>query len=291
MIENIDTGDKFLENEINIELEKASDENTLSAPLENTAPKHENDKMEVHHHPQVEKKNFKEYLLEGLMIFVAVTLGFFAENIREHVGEKKHEKQYIQSFFEDVSSDEEKLSFLASEMDEQIRNADSIILLLPHIDNKTPANNIYMGFRGLIRQMDIHLFVNDRTISELRNSGSMRLIDDKQVSDSIVTYYKAVDAVQYLFTFLFDYKEGLRKTYPEILNSRNYDAVDDTTDRIINPPYPLFLKSTEKDAINKVLLTVSDIRGLSTIIARHISDLHKRTSTLKKFIANKYHLE
>jgi len=31
--------------------------------------------MEVHHH-KVEKKNFKEYLLEGLMIFIAVTVGF-----------------------------------------------------------------------------------------------------------------------------------------------------------------------------------------------------------------------
>ncbi len=31
--------------------------------------------MEVHHHPHVEKKNFKEYLLEGLMIFLAVSMG------------------------------------------------------------------------------------------------------------------------------------------------------------------------------------------------------------------------
>jgi hypothetical protein len=45
--------------------------------------------MEVHHHPHVEKKSFKEYLLEGLMIFLAVTMGFFAENIREHFSEKK----------------------------------------------------------------------------------------------------------------------------------------------------------------------------------------------------------
>src|SRR5436853_6339027 len=40
--------------------------------------------MEVHHHPHVEKKSFKEYLLEGLMIFIAETLGFFAESLREH---------------------------------------------------------------------------------------------------------------------------------------------------------------------------------------------------------------
>ncbi len=34
--------------------------------------------MEVHHHPHVEKKSFKEYFLEGLMIFLAVTMGFIA---------------------------------------------------------------------------------------------------------------------------------------------------------------------------------------------------------------------
>ena len=30
--------------------------------------------MEVHHHPQVEKKGFKGYFLEFLMIFLAVTI-------------------------------------------------------------------------------------------------------------------------------------------------------------------------------------------------------------------------
>jgi hypothetical protein len=42
--------------------------------------------MEVHHHPDLhhKKKNFKEYFLEFLMIFLAVTPGFVAENIREH---------------------------------------------------------------------------------------------------------------------------------------------------------------------------------------------------------------
>src|ERR1700709_1141220 len=45
--------------------------------------------MEVHHHPQVEHKSkpWKEYLLEGFMIFVAVTMGFFAESLREHIND------------------------------------------------------------------------------------------------------------------------------------------------------------------------------------------------------------
>jgi hypothetical protein len=42
-----------------------------------------NQKMEAHHPPEVEKKGFKEYLLEELRIFLAVFMDFIAENIRE----------------------------------------------------------------------------------------------------------------------------------------------------------------------------------------------------------------
>jgi len=58
--------------------------------------------MEVHHHPNVEKKNFKEYFLEFLMIFLAVTMGFFAENIREYHSERRQEREYVQSMINDL---------------------------------------------------------------------------------------------------------------------------------------------------------------------------------------------
>ena len=60
--------------------------------------------MEVHHHPDLhhKKKDFKEYFLEFLMIFLAVTLGFFAENIRERIKDSEQGEQYIQSLVEDL---------------------------------------------------------------------------------------------------------------------------------------------------------------------------------------------
>src|SRR5579859_201118 len=61
--------------------------------------------MEVHHHPEVEKKGFKEYLLEGLMIFLAVLMGFIAENIREGISERSKGHEYIHSFVEDLRRD------------------------------------------------------------------------------------------------------------------------------------------------------------------------------------------
>ena len=54
--------------------------------------------MEVHHHPTVDKKNFKEYFLEFLMIFLAVTMGFFAENIRKYFSERKTAKEYLEAY-------------------------------------------------------------------------------------------------------------------------------------------------------------------------------------------------
>ncbi len=62
--------------------------------------------MEVHHHPEVEKKGIKEYLLEGLMIFLAVTMGFFAsENLREKITDNRKIHECMHSMVSDLQSD------------------------------------------------------------------------------------------------------------------------------------------------------------------------------------------
>src|ERR1700689_2896332 len=101
--------------------------------------------MEVHHHPDVhhKRKNFKEYFLEFLMIFLAVTMGFFAESIRENISDREREKQYMESMIEDLKSDTAQL---AANIDfRQKRNImiDSLIYLLSSPDYKAELNNIY----------------------------------------------------------------------------------------------------------------------------------------------------
>src|SRR5882672_7441827 len=65
------------------------------------------DTMEVHHHPDLHHrpKKWKEYFLEFLMIFLAVTLGFFAENIREHISDKEKTKVFAASLYQDFKTD------------------------------------------------------------------------------------------------------------------------------------------------------------------------------------------
>ena len=40
--------------------------------------------MEVHHHAHTARKKWTHYFWEFFMLFLAVTLGFFVENKREH---------------------------------------------------------------------------------------------------------------------------------------------------------------------------------------------------------------
>src|SRR4051812_5156869 len=67
----------------------------------------ETENMEVHKHPHhvTHKKKWIEYLLEFFMLFLAVFLGFVAENIREHQVEKDRELEFIQSLTTDLGDD------------------------------------------------------------------------------------------------------------------------------------------------------------------------------------------
>ena len=60
--------------------------------------------MEVHKHPHhvTHKKKWGEYLLEFLMIFLAVTLGFFAENMRETISDSHREKRFAQQLYSEL---------------------------------------------------------------------------------------------------------------------------------------------------------------------------------------------
>ena len=144
--------------------------------------------MEVHHHPDLhhKKKNFKEYFLEFLMIFLAVTLGFFAENIREHISDKRLEKEYIVSLLSNIQNDTAQLNNLIKDSSMQ-NGIDSVL----HVNKKQYLNLAiqdsiyYYSLKYLSDENDFEQ--NDVTIVQLRNAGGYRLIK-KNVADSVAVY-------------------------------------------------------------------------------------------------------
>src|SRR6195256_1492529 len=101
------TDEEHLDIQTNTQPDIPSDDIIPTQDTETINPNQETENMEVHHHPDLhhKPKKWKEYFLEFLMLFLAVTLGFFAESYREHLVEQKKEREYIKSMVEDLKSD------------------------------------------------------------------------------------------------------------------------------------------------------------------------------------------
>lgn len=82
-------------------------------------------------HAENHKKKLKEFLFEGLMIFIAVTLGFFAENIRERISNNEKERHYIENLIKDLEKDSTYITHSILENKTKIAGLDSLLSLGP----------------------------------------------------------------------------------------------------------------------------------------------------------------
>src|SRR5215813_6651682 len=148
--------------------------------------------MEVHKHPHHvnHKKKWSEYVLEFLMLFLAVFLGFIAENRREHLVELKKEREYMESLVQDIKSDTSSIN-KTIELGQRIsKRLDSLVDIL----NQGNADKNSMALYSLVGSTSriVDAAFEDRTSTQLKNSGNLRLVRNAGVSDSIRKYFASV---------------------------------------------------------------------------------------------------
>lgn len=165
--------------------------------LENNQP--QNESMEVHKHPHhvTHKKKWGEYVLEFLMLFLAVFLGFLAENIREDKVEAHREKQYIGSFVQDLEDDAKLLKAQIAEHQAKIAMLDSLSDILNNAAHGQASGDQLYYFGRLAPRIGPFL-INIRTFDQLKNSGNFRLIGDAETSNKIMSYYEQIHPIQQL---------------------------------------------------------------------------------------------
>jgi hypothetical protein len=160
--------------------------------------------MEVHHHPHVEKKNLKEYFLEFLMIFLAVTMGFIAENFRESISDRSKEKDYVVSIKKDLQQDTTALNIWIPTIFRRVKEFDTLISFLQRKGLNPKGSELYYYARLSTRTRVFN--ANNNTITELKNSGNFRLISNKQIIDGLINFQKIIDS--YLSLSVIDMKES-----------------------------------------------------------------------------------
>ncbi len=143
--------------------------------------------MEVHQHTHTERKKWTHYLWEFLMLFLAVFCGFLAENQRDHMVEKKREKQFIFSLVNDLQLDTAWFRVVRKSEEAKMQNFDSAILFMSELKNNQMPVRIYQYLQRGGTNLVIFLPFNG-TITQLKSSGGLRLITKKEAVAQIEDY-------------------------------------------------------------------------------------------------------
>jgi hypothetical protein len=184
--------------------------------------------MEVHHKHHL-PKNWKEYLTEFIMLFTAVTLGFFAENYREHkIIEHRMEENYV-ALLQDLRQDSVRIKELqAGNVEERKGILTLLELLYKYQDGKLTMPAVQEGVMGIGRMPEyVTLFMNNTTFKNMQSSGMLSYVDNTQLRQELSFYYEV------LFKKLIDnnnlYDDDGRKFYNE-----HFPIMQPTNNRVLD---------------------------------------------------------
>ena len=254
--------------------------------------------MEVHHHPNVEKKSFKEYFLEFIMIFLAVSLGFAAESLREYINENNRAKEFAKEMVSDLKSDTADLKWYLGYTGYAESNIDTLMQLLSNYEPKEiPTGKLY--WYGLFGGTPGQFVPHDATIHQMESSGSLRYFTNVDLNKKVAEYDQLCRAWEkneetdrgiYLEVrkarakiFEFKYNDAANNIYQKYKSTPNKEILDSFFKT--NPPVLTY----DKASFNEYLEMVR-----SRFLNRQLSSadtLLNRATILIETLKKVYHLK
>ncbi len=161
--------------------------------------------MEVHHHSH-QPKQWKEYITEFLMLFLAVTLGFLAENLREHqIINHRIEKNKV-AILKDLLADSIKIENV-------LRVEDSCIVRYNRVNHllylaktkKITTDQLADSLKSTPKLIaySTTLYMNNSSFKNLQSSGLLSSLEEGELKNTLATYYevdfKAIEAANEFF--------------------------------------------------------------------------------------------
>jgi hypothetical protein len=243
----------------------------------------------AHHLHNAPGHGWKHYFFEFFMLFLAVFCGLLAENWREHFVDNKQEKEYMKMMVEDLKSD-------TAALEEQINlgtmvciKADSLVDLL---NSENPAANVLAIYR-LNTGRVVLAQLEDRTSSQLKNAGGMRLIRNTKVADALREYWTTNKAMNDITGRMEEFGSKAQTVGSQIISNKYYIYNDKKAGFFsgvtINPSAQFI------NADPKLIAQFSNMRFVSNqILKNYINILRSEKEAaikLMKMIQEGYHLE
>jgi hypothetical protein len=246
--------------------------------------------MEVHAHTHTARKKWTHYFWEFLMLFLAVFCGFLAEYQLEQTIERHREKEIVVSLIEDLKTDTALLNNQLSTLKNGKNIFDSLVILLSSPEIKEKGADLYYYGRWPFRFSFFRY--TDRTIQQLKNAGSYRLIKSTIVSDSILKYYSNLERLYSLQDQIYERLEEYIVNSRAIFDAMVFETmVDDKTNKISNPSGNPSLLTYERKQILYLISVIHNLKSGYRSIGRDVLGRYNEAKELIRFLKSEYHLK
>ena len=251
--------------------------------------------MEVHAHTHTPRIKWTHYFWEFFMLFLAVTLGFFVENQREHYIEGQREKKYIQNLVRDLARDTGNYNLSMALRLESERQAHQLITMIYSPERNKYLPDLYYFARQMPR-MNTIFYSTDATMSQLKNSGALRLIRKTEVADSIVAYNAAMEAYAQNRNTEIETRIAFRNAVGNVFDASVLltmidSAGDDMDKTVITPAFAKPLITENQQTINHLCTLVHFLYSQSIIGRKSLHRYKEQASRLIELLKKEYHLD
>lgn len=248
--------------------------------------------MEIHHsHNHGIKKNWKEYIAEFFMLFLAITLGFFAENIREKVIEKHREVSYLKNVHEDLLHDFRRIDTVIYQNTFRLRVLDSMFLAIQNGDMNN--EDVYYYIRNLALRTTFdgsHI-----GFDQIKSAGGFRMIKNNTITTGIQEYETVLNGLDKLEELRERTLEQARFKMTTVFDPIiNYQIMKQQQDGIMHfkrPNNADAVLSTKKEDLDELFNLIAIGLNTNNYINTRLTNLKKVGMKLDKAIIDEYGAE
>jgi hypothetical protein len=242
------------------------------------------------------KKNMREYILEFLMLFFAVTLGFFAENIREYYAEREMETKFIEVVLEDLQADITTLKSTIQTQEQRIAYEDSLIQLLTARDYSN-MRDLYFFARVTSLRNFFQPSING--FQQLKNAGGLKMIEEHDLITKIQHYENQIHRVIELQELTEGLVEKYRDQAAQLFDGRVFKemfinptvadiyqkfqkpignpSLIDNNEKKLNELLirTLYVNTNSNTALNRYRIILKEAEELHQLLSQHYSSVGK----------------
>ena len=229
----------------------------------------------------------------GMFVYFHIFSFLIWVNIREQKVEREREKQYVESMVADMKEDTGKIKKSIVYCTTQVAAFDSLLRNIYHTPyTDSSLKMMYYLQRRYTGNKETVAFTK-RTITQLKNSGGLRLIRNKAASDSIIIYSETCETTEFQADYFVNVRLGKVNDFAiQLFDNQyllNYDR--NTIRDILRTNSKIALLNNDEKLIKEYANTINHAKATLANYIRMLKDMESRIPEVVKFLEHEYHLE